>query len=240
LVIIISLQLRTAMKSSRPDSSLTRRLFMKVMGGILLLINLPFNAWAFIADSFPVRSVENDTFQFDFKTGAVKKSDGNSVPYEFLIDGLVKEPVKLSYKDLTELPRVEQISDFHCVEGWSVQDVKWGGFRFEEILKLIRPEPEAQYAVFHSLGETRSKPGGQAHYIESFPISELLDSKRRIMLALEMNGQPLSHDHDLGYKGSKFITRVEFAKYERPGWWTLANPIYSIKAPVPQRRLRKK
>ena len=143
---------------------------------------------------------------------------------------------------------VEQVSDFHCVEGWSVREIKWRGFRFSEILKRVKPNKEAKYVTFHALGETRSRPAGQGHYIESFSIEALLDHKRQVILALDMNGRPLEHDHgaplrvispfDLGYKSIKYVHRIEFGDKQRKGWWTLANPIYTVDAPVPKERLR--
>jgi DMSO/TMAO reductase YedYZ molybdopterin-dependent catalytic subunit len=79
------------------------------------------------------------------------------------------------------------------------------------------------------------------------PISELLDPARKIILVLNLNDKPLLEEHgaplrvispyDLGYKSIKFVNRIEFIKGERPGWWTLANPKYSVKARVPQDRL---
>jgi DMSO/TMAO reductase YedYZ molybdopterin-dependent catalytic subunit len=102
--------------------------------------------------------------------------------------------------------------------------------------------------LFHSLGTTESTPKGQTHYIESFPLSELLDPDREILLALTLDEKPLPEDnggplrlvapYDLAYKSIKFVSRIEFVKDQRPGWWTLANPIYPMVARVPRNRLR--
>ena len=72
--------------------------------------------------------------------------------------------------------------------------------------------------------------------------------KKECLLALSLDGKPLSHDHgaplrvvspyDLAYKSSKFVTRIHFSKSREPGWWTLANPVYPSEAPVPKSRLR--
>ena len=35
------------------------------------------------------------------------------------IGGLVEQPVSLTYDELRALPRVEQVSNFHCVTGWT-------------------------------------------------------------------------------------------------------------------------
>jgi DMSO/TMAO reductase YedYZ molybdopterin-dependent catalytic subunit len=168
--------------------------------------------------------------------------------YQLVVDGLVEKPVKFSYRELRSLPQVKQVSDFHCVEGWSVKDVSWGGFRFEEILKRVKADPQAAYAVFHALGDTWDKPEGLDHYVESFPLKNLVDPAKEYLLSLDMDNKPLSDDHgaplrlvtpyDLAYKSIKYVTRIELTKEPRPGWWTLANPIYPINAPVPASRLR--
>ncbi|MBW2608910.1 MAG: molybdopterin-dependent oxidoreductase [Deltaproteobacteria bacterium] len=228
----------------------SRRFFLGILAAFTFLLSCPASVWAFFIDKFPVRTVEKADFRFNPKKGLIEWQGGESELFILTIDGLVKEPVTLTYDDLKALPQVEQIADFHCVEGWSVKDTRWGGFRFGDIMKKVESASEARYAIFHSLGETESRPRGQDHYIESFPISELLDPEREILLVLDMNGKTLPHDHgaplrliapyDLGYKNIKFINRIELSYEEKPGWWTLANPIYTIKARVPGERLRKK
>ena len=80
------------------------------------------------------------------------------------------------------------------MEGWTVPKVKWSGFNFRELLNLVTPVKGAEYVTFHSLGETSSKPRGQAHYVESFKLSSLLDDTQEILMVLEKDGKPLSHD----------------------------------------------
>src|SRR3954468_18918569 len=41
------------------------------------------------------------------------------------IAGLVARPQTLTYGELRSLPRATQVSDFHCVTGWSVDNVHW-------------------------------------------------------------------------------------------------------------------
>jgi DMSO/TMAO reductase YedYZ molybdopterin-dependent catalytic subunit len=227
----------------------SRRIFLQLAGAAALLISIPASIKAYFVNKLGVRTVEKDGFQF--KEGRIySKSDSSSKPYQLAIGGLVSNKVFLSYSELLNLPRIVQTSDFHCVEGWSVQDIVWGGIRFEEIVKIARPLPEAKFALFHALGTTLSSPQGQAHYIECLSISHLLDLKNECLLAFTMNGQPLSHDHgaplrviapyDLAYKSIKFVCGIDFVKEEKSGWWTLANPIYQTNAPVPASRLRKK
>jgi DMSO/TMAO reductase YedYZ molybdopterin-dependent catalytic subunit len=229
----------------------TRRLFLKASIAFGFLATLPFRAWSFFLSGLQVRTVEQSGLSFDPKTGVLYRGGKTKAePYRLTVDGLVNERLSLSYADLSGLPQVTQISDFHCVEGWSVRDLRWQGFRFSEIVRRAKPKPEARYAVFHALGTTRSQPSGLGHYVESFPVAHLLHPGRECLLALRLDGKPLSDQqgaplrlispYDLGYKGAKFVGRIEFSDKEQLGWWTLANPIYPSEAPVPDDRLRKR
>jgi DMSO/TMAO reductase YedYZ molybdopterin-dependent catalytic subunit len=227
--------------------SYSRRLFLQLAGIFAILLALPFSIKAFFVNKLGVRTVEKDEFQF-LNGQIFSKKDHSSKPYQLNIGGLVSQKLTLSYTELQSLPRTVQKSDFHCVEGWSVKDIEWGGIRFEEIVKIARPSPEAKFVIFHALGNTLSAPQSQAHYIECLPISYLLAPANECLLVLTMNGQPLPHDHgaplrviapySLAYKSIKFVRGIDFVKEEKPGWWTLANPIYPINAPVPASRLR--
>jgi DMSO/TMAO reductase YedYZ molybdopterin-dependent catalytic subunit len=231
------------------SGGLGRRLFLKATAWAALIAAVPSWVRAYFAEKLQVRTVEGDTFRFNPETASIRWADKKSEePYYLTIDGLIEKPLRLTYADLKALPQLRQSSDFHCVEGWSVKEIHWGGFRFSEIMRKVKTKPGAAYVVFHSLGRTGSPAGGLDHYVESFSIEELVDPKKECLLALSLDGKPLPHDHgaplrvvspyDLAYKGSKFVPRIEFSKKREPGWWTLANPAYPSEAPVPKSRLR--
>lgn len=198
---------------------------------------------------FPTRTIELDTFSFDPTTGLVlNKINRSTEPYKLIIDGMVENPLSLTYADLRALPQTTQTNDFHCVEGWTIPEVMWGGIKISELLNLTKLKDTAQYAIFHSLGQTSSEPHGQAWYVESIRISDLLDTKQEFLLALDIDGKPLSHDRGaparlvtpylLAYKSIKFVFRIELSSKLQEGWWTLANSIYDWEAKVPLGRLR--
>lgn len=203
-----------------------------------------------LEEKLQTRTVERKTFRFDPESGDVVYEDGRREPYSLVVDGLVSQAACFSYRQLLELPQTTQVTDFHCVEGWSVLDVGWKGVRFEEILKRVKVAKEARFAVFHALGETDYVAQGLNHYIESLPLADLTDRRKQVLLALEVDGQPLTHQRgaplrvvspfDLAYKSIKYVERIELVEKPVKGWWTLANPIYPVDAPVPPDRIRKK
>ncbi len=200
---------------------------------------------------FPTRTIEIEEFSFDPESGTIHwAQSGTKQPYYLVIDGMVAQPLRLTYAEVRELPSVSQVSDFHCVEGWTVPQVHWSGVRFQDLWSRVNPLKGAEFAVFHSLGETASAPGGRKHYVECFPVSDLLDPTQEILLALDMDREPLTYDRGAplrvvapyrqAYKAAKFIHRVELTDRKHLGWWTLANPIYDFDAQVPAYRLHRR
>ena len=230
---------------------LKRREFLKRMQGFAITILAPFTVVKeAIASRFPTRTVEKKTFTFDPIIGEVVwKDKNNREKYYLKIEGMVEKPLQLSYEELKNLKSNTQVSDFHCVEGWSIPNVRWTGFRFDELLKLVKPLDGADYVTFHALGETVMRPWRKSHYVESFKLDSLLDPQQHILMAPEKDGKPLSHDRGsplrviapdrLAYKSIKYVYRTEFTNKRQLGWWTLANSVYSWEAPVPRSRLRK-
>ena len=134
------------------------------------------------------------------------------------IDGLVKEPRSLTYDELLALPQAHQVSTFHCVTGWTVKDVRWGGVRFHDLLSLVEPLPEAKAIRFVSL---------EVPYDDSLTLEQA--KLANVMLATHMDGQPLSRPHGsparlvipemYGYKGVKWVTRLELVAKQPTGYW---------------------
>jgi len=50
--------------------------------------------------------------------------------------GLVKNPVRFTYDEFLALEKTVDVSDFHCVTGWSRFDNKWEGYRIYPLMKI--------------------------------------------------------------------------------------------------------
>jgi len=134
------------------------------------------------------------------------------------VGGLVEKPVSLTYAHLRALPRAEQISTFHCVTGWTVKNVHWGGVRIKDVFDLVRPVPAAGALQFVSA----EKP-----YVDYLSIKQVqLDD---VMLAYEMNGKPLPREHGAplrliipemyGYKNVKWLESINLVSKPEDGYW---------------------
>jgi DMSO/TMAO reductase YedYZ molybdopterin-dependent catalytic subunit/thiosulfate reductase cytochrome b subunit len=135
--------------------------------------------------------------------------------YTLRVDGLVDKPVALSYEQLKALPKKEQITQHYCIQGWSGV-AKWGGVPMKDILELVKPLPQARFAVFYSYGE-----GDEAGlYYDAHKIEHMRHDLT--ILAYEMNGAPLNELHgaplrlrnelELGFKQVKWIQAIEFVE----------------------------
>lgn len=134
------------------------------------------------------------------------------------IDGLVERPQTLTYADLLALPRARQTSDFVCVTGWSVDDVRWAGVRFDDLLAAARPLRRARALQFISAEEP---------YVDSLSLEQAMVPDA--MLAHSMDGDPLERKHGAparlvmpqmyGYKGVKWVNRIVVTDRVADGYW---------------------
>lgn len=126
----------------------------------------------------------------------------------------------VAHSELALLPRVEQVSDLHCVTTWSYCRIRWGGYRFCDayerlFLPRVKPHREARWVM------VRGADGHRA--------SLLLDDALvpDVLLADQMNGEALSFEHGgplrlitpshYAYKSVKHLTGIEFWSEFKPG-----------------------
>jgi len=138
--------------------------------------------------------------------------------YRLRVDGIVESPKSFSLADLQALPRAEQVSTFHCVTGWSVQNVRWAGVRLHDVLKAAGARTGVQALRFVS---------AEVPYEDSLTLMQALLPD--VMLAYEMDGKPISRAHGApvrlvmpemyGYKSVKWVQHIELARATQPGYW---------------------
>ena len=180
-------------------SRVTRRVTNPVSDATGLTRIVPSSGWRIytVADTMP---------RFDPATWRLR------------IDGLVENPVELDYRELTSMPKAVQTSTFHCVTGWVVKGVRWGGVRFDDLLRHARPLPQAQ----------------AIHFVSSeVPYDDFLELRQvaaaDVMLAYEMDGKPLPREHGApvrvvipemyGYKNVKWVERITLVDRPGAGYW---------------------
>lgn len=155
--------------------------------------------------------------------------------WQLTIIGLVENPVTLTFADMLKLTRQDQVTDFHCVEGWSVYDVPWNGFHIDRLIELVRPKAEATHLTLLSFRDI---------YTESLPLSVVREQRSMFAYGIGGNTMPLTHGFPLrlvvprmyGYKNAKWVKQIEFTNAAVDGYWEQRG--YPSDAPVKANRLR--
>ena len=134
------------------------------------------------------------------------------------IGGLVEKPLSLTYDELRALPHVQQVSTFHCVTGWTVENVHWGGVRLHDVLGPARPRASGRALRFVSM---------EVPYVDYLTVPQA--SLRDVMLAYEMDGKPLAREHGApvrlvipemyGYKNVKWLQAIDVVPEAVNGYW---------------------
>src|SRR5947199_1092775 len=102
--------------------------------------------------------------------------------WELTIEGLAKEPLRLTAPDLDRLPHVAQSSRLKCVQCWSGR-VNWEGFRCQDLLQLTGSKPALEWVRVDCADR----------YYDFVKMEDLLNP--RTLFCLGMNGEPLTPEH---------------------------------------------
>ena len=136
--------------------------------------------------------------------------------FDLEVIGNVEHELRLS-NTLSGLPRVEQVSDFHCVTTWTHRSLRWSGVRFLDFYeKVIVPgaRPHSQATMLALRGQDGARTG--------MLLIDLLAPE--VLLADTLDGKPLTVEHGApvrliapahyGYKSVKHLSRIEFRNEE--------------------------
>jgi DMSO/TMAO reductase YedYZ molybdopterin-dependent catalytic subunit len=160
---------------------------------------LPTQGWRIYTVSGSIPSFDRTTWRLD-------------------VEGLVQQRLSLTYDELLALPKATQVSTFHCVTGWSVKNVHWGGVRLTELFDRVKPAPEAGALAFVSAEEP---------YVDYLTMRQA--RMHDVMLAYEMDGKPLPSEHGAplrliipemyGYKNVKWLKQISLVPMAEKGYW---------------------
>lgn len=141
----------------------------------------------------------------------------NTQTYTLTIEGEVKHPTTLSWNEFLALPQTVSVSDFHCVEGWSVLDCKWEGVRIRDIEALVKPHEVARAVTFecadgYTTSLYRTELSGDdvqlAHKLNDAPLEEGLGYPVRLVVPSKY-----------AYKSALWVVKVRFTRGKELGFW---------------------
>lgn len=158
-----------------------------------------------ITDRFPILNVEEPP-QFDPDT------------WTLTVNGLVEKPKTFSWEEFSALPTETQVSDFHCVTGWSKVNNTWRGVRLQAIAEIVKPFPEAKFLTFSTANKG---------YYDWLTLEEAFSPE--VMIALEFEGKALEIAHGgparlltpskWAYKAVKWLRHIEFTEEKIISYW---------------------
>ena len=136
------------------------------------------------------------------------------------IFGLVENEKTLGYAAFKALPRVKVFADIHCVTTWSRLNNLWEGVSTGELKKIISISPAAKYAIIHAAGS----------FTTNLPVEEFFGTD--VLFATRHNEEDINADHGgpvrlvvprlYFWKSAKWVSGIEFAEQDRPGFWETA------------------
>jgi methionine sulfoxide reductase catalytic subunit len=220
----------------------TRRTFLRTLtGGLIALIFLPaISKWLGVnfnllkeesmttkSPSFsplpkpnidsspPIGGGRQGEFRYYTVTRIPKLDDKN---WSFTIDGLVENKSTYNWNQFIELQRKVQVSDFHCVTGWSVFAITWEGISLRALLEQAGVRKEAKFVKFYS---------ADGVYTDTLPINQAMAYD--IMVAMLIDGELITAENGgpvrlvvpkmYAYKSVKWLSRIELIDYEHIGYW---------------------
>jgi DMSO/TMAO reductase YedYZ molybdopterin-dependent catalytic subunit len=139
------------------------------------------------------------------------------------VDGLVDRPHDFTLAELRELPSQEAYRTLECISFEIVRgddligNQRWRGVKVADLLERVGVQPTASWVLWEAAdGYTESLPLEVARHEETW-------------IAYEMGGAPLTVDHGyparvfisgrFGMKQPKWVTRMQLADHDEPGYW---------------------
>ena len=189
--------------AERTNETLERVLFRHTS------IDVPRASARAAGSSFPSYYVSREVPVWDEASRGVWKLE---------VGGMVKTPLSLSLSDLAALPRIGYRLDHFCVEGWTAVATRTG-VRLSELAKLAGVDRAAAYVDFQSFDDD---------YHESWDIDSAMHPQTLIVYAQDGHylnaawGAParVYSPTKLGYKNTKYLTRIMFMPTRNGGYWS--------------------
>jgi DMSO/TMAO reductase YedYZ molybdopterin-dependent catalytic subunit len=165
-----------------------------------------------LAPEFPVSAASVPINNYHDETPAIDLSE-----WSLELLGAPGGRREVSLDDIRRLPRVEQVTELKCIEGWSTV-VHWAGARLADFMDQYPPARDVSYVRMDAEND-------------DYYVGLDMDSCRhpQSLLAYEMAGKPLTPEHGAplrlvipvkyGIKNIKLITRMTYSRHRPGDFW---------------------
>jgi len=158
-------------------------------------------------------------------------------PWTVSVEGLVNKPKVFDLDELTKLfTQEDRIYRHRCVEGWSMV-IPWLGFPLGDLLKLAEPQGGAQFVVFETANDPKTKGIPQTDalawpYVEGLRLDEAMHPLATLATGiygealLPQNGAPirLVVPWKYGFKSIKSVVRIKLVERMPTTTWVAEVP----------------
>jgi DMSO/TMAO reductase YedYZ molybdopterin-dependent catalytic subunit len=168
------------------------------------------------------------------------------------IGGAVEIPATLTLGDLRALPSAERVVTMECAGngrlgqtplpvgepwgGYAVSAARWKGAFLHEVLMQARPAPYAIDVRFSGADHGRYHEFRDLTFMRSLALTHAADPAAEILIAYEMNGEPLTPDHGApfrlivpdwyGVASVKWLKRIEVLTQQYAGEFQIGHYMY--------------
>lgn len=159
------------------------------------------------------------------------------------VGGAVERPLRLTLDDLRALPKVERAITLECAgngrlamrplptgEPWgdhAVSTALWGGALLRDVLAQARPAADgvdvrfqgADHGAYHLNAVLPETSRDDETFVRALSLAHAADPAAEILIAYEMNGEPLGPDHGAPFRivvphwyavaSVKWLTRID-------------------------------
>src|SRR4051812_12940877 len=202
--------------------------FARQRAGLQMINPAPFNAEA--PPEALAGEITPTELHYVRSNFAVPRHDG-----VLEVGGAGQRPLRLDLDDLRALPKAERAVTLECAgngrlemrplatgEPWgdyAVSTARWGGALLHDVLAQARPAADgvdvrfegADHGAYHLRPILPETSLSDLTFVRSLPLAQVTDPGAEILIAYEMNGEPLGRDH-----GSPFRLVV-------PHWYAVAS-----------------
>jgi len=137
--------------------------------------------------------------------------------WTFTVDGLVKQPLTLTYDELLALPRTTVRCDIHCVTTWSRFDNAFEGVTVRLLLERATVKPAARFCLVSA----------EQGFTTNLSLADL--DRPENLVAFKHDGEWLTPEHGgparllvphlYFWKSAKWVRGLTLLDEDVPGFW---------------------
>jgi DMSO/TMAO reductase YedYZ molybdopterin-dependent catalytic subunit len=168
------------------------------------------------------------------------------------VGGSVANEVTLTIDDLREMPAVERVVTLECAGngrlgqtplpvgepwgGYAVSTARWKGPLLADVLQQAAPSADALDVVFQGADHGRYDHYEDLSFVRSLALDHAADPAAEILIAYEMNGEPLPPDHGapfrlivprwFGVASVKWLERIDVSTTPYTGEFQTGHYVY--------------